>query len=139
MVYPALLPLMRTPRLRSSRLNWRACRFKWTRPFRRKKKSGFCACAITFQTQSTYFRISLYWVLHLLSSSRWGVCKKWWAVLSMWSCLVQLCCLFWCSFSVLCPHKCNFCINISQFYYAKFLATYKKMDLRENSQETAAI
>jgi len=37
----------------SSRLNWRPCRFKWNRPFRRKKKSGFCACAITFQTQST--------------------------------------------------------------------------------------
>ena len=37
----------------SSRLNWRLCRFKWTRPFRRKTKSGFCACAITFQTQST--------------------------------------------------------------------------------------
>ena len=29
------------------------CRFKWTRPFRWKTKSGFCACAITFQTQST--------------------------------------------------------------------------------------
>jgi len=27
--------------------------FKWTRPFRRKTKSGFCACAITFQTHST--------------------------------------------------------------------------------------
>jgi hypothetical protein len=38
----------------SSRLNWRPCRFKWTRPFHRKTKSGFCACAITFQTQSTY-------------------------------------------------------------------------------------
>ena len=37
----------------SSRLNWRPCRFKWTRPFCRKTKSGFCACAITFQTQST--------------------------------------------------------------------------------------
>jgi hypothetical protein len=36
----------------SSRLNWPPCRFKWTRPFRRKTKSGFCACAITFQTQS---------------------------------------------------------------------------------------
>jgi len=30
-------------------------RFKWTRPFRRKAKSGFCACAITFQTQSTSY------------------------------------------------------------------------------------
>ena len=28
-------------------------RFKWTRPFRRKTKSGFGACAITFQTWST--------------------------------------------------------------------------------------
>ena len=37
----------------SSRLNWRPRRFKWTRPFRRKTKSGFCACAIPFQTQST--------------------------------------------------------------------------------------
>jgi hypothetical protein len=37
----------------SSRLNWRPRRFKWTRPFRRKRSSGFCACAITFQTQST--------------------------------------------------------------------------------------
>jgi hypothetical protein len=36
-----------------SLLNWRLRRFKWTRPFRRKTKSGFCACAITFQTQST--------------------------------------------------------------------------------------
>jgi len=33
----------------SSRLNW----FRWTRPFLRKTKSGFCACAITFRTQST--------------------------------------------------------------------------------------
>jgi len=28
----------------SSRLNWRPRQFKWTRPFRRKTKSGFCAC-----------------------------------------------------------------------------------------------
>ena len=37
----------------SSRLNWHPRWFKWTCPFRRKTKSGFCACAITFQTQST--------------------------------------------------------------------------------------
>jgi hypothetical protein len=36
----------------SIRLNWHPDRFKWTRPFRRKTKFGFCACAITFQTQS---------------------------------------------------------------------------------------
>jgi len=34
-------------------LNWRPRRFKRTRPFRRKMNLGFCACAITFQTQST--------------------------------------------------------------------------------------
>jgi len=37
----------------SSRVNWRPRLFKWTRPFRRKTKYGSCACAITFQTQST--------------------------------------------------------------------------------------
>jgi hypothetical protein len=37
----------------SSRLNWLPRRFKWTRPFRRKTKCGFCACAIRFQTSST--------------------------------------------------------------------------------------
>ena len=37
----------------SSRLNWRLSRFKWTRPFRQKTKSVFCACAITFQLAPT--------------------------------------------------------------------------------------
>ena len=37
----------------SSRLNWRPRRFKWTRPFRRKTKSVFCVCVITFQTPSS--------------------------------------------------------------------------------------
>ena len=37
----------------SSRLNWLPRRFKWTRPFRRKTKCGFCACAIRFRTSST--------------------------------------------------------------------------------------
>ena len=37
----------------SGRLNWRPHRFKWTRPFRGKTKSGFCACAITFRTSYT--------------------------------------------------------------------------------------
>ena len=39
----------------SSRLNWRPRRCKWTRPFRRKTKSGFCECAITFQLASTHW------------------------------------------------------------------------------------
>ena len=39
----------------SSGLNWRApCRFNWTGPFPRMTKSGFCACAITFRTQSKH-------------------------------------------------------------------------------------
>jgi hypothetical protein len=37
----------------SSQLNWHPHQFKWTRPFCQKTISGFCACAITFQTQST--------------------------------------------------------------------------------------
>jgi hypothetical protein len=37
----------------SSRLNWGPHWFKWTRLFRWKTKSGFCACAITFQMQFT--------------------------------------------------------------------------------------
>ena len=38
----------------SGGLNWLPRRFKWTRPFRQKTKSGFCACAIRFRTSSTY-------------------------------------------------------------------------------------
>jgi hypothetical protein len=37
----------------SSRLNWLPRLFKWTRPFLRKTKSGFCACAIRFETSSS--------------------------------------------------------------------------------------
>jgi len=45
----------------SSRMNWRPRQFKWTRPFRRKTKSGFCACAITFETQSTICTTTSRW------------------------------------------------------------------------------
>jgi hypothetical protein len=60
----------------SRRLNWRPCRFKWTRPYRRKKKSGFCVCAITFQTQSTKtwrYPEDGYWlpVCHQEVTERW--------------------------------------------------------------------
>ena len=37
----------------STRLNWHPRRYKWTRPFRWKTESGFCACAITFSFHST--------------------------------------------------------------------------------------
>jgi len=52
-VYPALLKLMRTTRLPA--VDWTDAphRFAWTRPFRRKTKSGFCACVITFRTSYT--------------------------------------------------------------------------------------
>ena len=43
----------------SSRLNWCPSRFKWTRPFRRKTKSAFCACDITFQLASTEYDVPL--------------------------------------------------------------------------------
>jgi len=53
MVYPALLPLMCTPRLPVVDWTDAPSRFKWTRPFRRKTKYGFCVCAITFKLAST--------------------------------------------------------------------------------------
>ena len=45
----------------SVRLNWRPHRFKWTRPFRGKRKSGFCACAITFSRRRVFYRVSQRW------------------------------------------------------------------------------
>jgi len=49
----------------SNRLNWRPRRFKWTRPYRRKTKSGFCACAITFQSQSNTSDSYSTWSVHI--------------------------------------------------------------------------
>jgi hypothetical protein len=61
----------------SSRLNWRSRRFTWTRPFRRKTKSGFCACAIIVQLASTayYFVLDLVWPWRITNpnlSSDWA-------------------------------------------------------------------
>ena len=39
----------------STRLNWHPRQYKWTRPFRWKTESGFCACAITFRFHSTNY------------------------------------------------------------------------------------
>jgi len=53
MVYPALLPLMRTPRLPV--VDWTdapSADLNGLVRFARKTKSGFCACAITFQLAS---------------------------------------------------------------------------------------
>ena len=52
-VYPALLKLMRTPRLPAVEWTDAPHRFEWTRPFRGNTKYGFCACAITFRTSYT--------------------------------------------------------------------------------------
>jgi len=44
----------------SSRPNWPPPhQFKWTHPFRWKTKSGFCMCAITFQTFSMYISVGI--------------------------------------------------------------------------------
>ena len=53
-VYPALVKLMGTSRLPA--VDWTDAphRFKWTRPFGGKTKSGFCACAITFRMSYTW-------------------------------------------------------------------------------------
>ena len=48
----------------STRLNWHPRRYKWTRPFRWKTESGFCACAITFRLHSTSTSVAI-WHLHL--------------------------------------------------------------------------
>jgi len=46
-------PLIPTPRLPV--VDWtEPRRFKWTRPFCWKTKSGFCACAITYRTGCTH-------------------------------------------------------------------------------------
>ena len=47
----------------SSRLNWQPRWFKWTRPFRWKTESGFCACAITFRTCYTSWGRGNSWLL----------------------------------------------------------------------------
>jgi len=50
----------------SSQLNWRPRLFKWSHPFCRKTKSGFCACAVTFQTQSNIGTSMVWWtIIHI--------------------------------------------------------------------------
>ena len=54
-----------------SRLNWCPRRFKWTRPFRRKTKSGFCACVITHFKRN----LPLYVIGYVLyqNVSKWNI------------------------------------------------------------------
>jgi hypothetical protein len=43
----------------SSRLNWCPCQFKWAPPFRRKTKSGFCACHHISNAVYQWYQFSL--------------------------------------------------------------------------------
>ena len=61
----------------SSRLNWRPCQFKWTRPFRRKKKAGFSLVPLHFKRCLPKISLWLCLVYH-----------------SVWVDHVNLCCLF---------------------------------------------
>ena len=47
----------------STRLNWHPRGYKWTRPFRWKTESGFCACAITFRFYSTAIWYRVVWLV----------------------------------------------------------------------------
>ena len=66
----------------SSRPNWCPCRFKWTRPFRRKTKSDFCACAVTLQRQST-IRIDEGYCAALSKLVRHDTWQQFWKVLNL--------------------------------------------------------
>jgi len=72
MVYPALLPLMCTPLLPVVDWTDASHRFKWTRPCSRKTKSGFCACAVTFQRSLHPYRADHFWrsFIHLFFEYR---------------------------------------------------------------------
>jgi hypothetical protein len=79
----------------TSPLNWRPRRFKWNRPFRRKTKSGFCACAITFQTQSTSVTAShkprhILTTKHPLFWDTWQSADRKWSFLSNLKLLVYI-------------------------------------------------
>ena len=69
-VYPPFFKLMRTPRLPV--VDWTDAphRFKWTRPFRGKTKSGFCACSITFRT--SYTQVTLLSQIVIRKKRGWG-------------------------------------------------------------------
>jgi len=69
----------------SIQLNWRPRRFKWTRPFQRKTKSGFCSCAITFQTHYTWYNLC----------SVGSLSQRFWLVLYDSFLTVPACCSTW--------------------------------------------
>ena len=52
---------MRTPRLPAVDWTDASCRFKWTFSFRRKTKSGFCACAICHCISTGLYELKSVW------------------------------------------------------------------------------
>jgi hypothetical protein len=93
----------------SSLLNWRPRRFKWTRPFRRKTKSGFCVCAITFQLASTC-RVNIINVSPTKSSSMGFVCVC--ACVRVCACV----CVFVCACACVCVCVCEAVLFPSIYY-----------------------
>ena len=120
----------------SSRLNWRPCRFKWTRPFHRKTKSGFCACAITFQTQSTSLQISeivLYGTDHVLKFEKFKLWTR--SLVKLQSILLKSLSLLYRFFSFTYVKLCKLCfhfeIQIYQFYKSTILFVSKPKQYEE--------
>ena len=70
MVYPALLSLMRTPRLSAVDCTDALADLNG------KKNSGFCACAITFQTHSTSVLISVLYLSPSVSPACVMLCSN---------------------------------------------------------------
>ena len=94
MVYPPLLPTIKADAhnsAASSRLNWRPWRFKWTLPFIRKTKSGFCACAITFQLASVC-AVIVTLKLHIRKITKQDVDQKVCHLSSLYCCVFPLYC-----------------------------------------------
>jgi len=80
----------------SSRLNWRHHGFKWTRPFRRKAKSVFWACAITYKPASKNTDISTQLYVRRHSSPCFMICTDCtthlWTLVWRWSNNIETCC-----------------------------------------------
>jgi hypothetical protein len=110
-----------------SRLNWRPRRFKWTRPFRRKTKSGFCACAITFQTQSNTcasfmarVKVSVGKLVGINYGTLWFS-----SVLLGW--FLELGCKYYILYSFIKWQSCIKAVTILSLCRNLFLATFEKL------------
>ena len=99
-----------------SGLNWRPYRFKCTRPFRRTTKSGFCACAITFQTHSNTWHSCGNGQCHTFGISE-GNSNTW-----------HYCVLRWHHICIKLPYKCPVLARASKqshFVYQYSVQTYE--------------